>query len=304
MEQKAVEILQRIGFCDAALQALAQTDDALRHSAPWQAMLSSSLFEWPREEWKEKEDALSDIARQTGQSPYTLALMYLTAHLPALREKYLEKGIDEAFFLDAARDLKSKTQECLERHGVYGTANFVWHIPFYHLLRFALGRLQYEDRIYPGPDHACAGFTIREGDKILGMHIPSGSPLDRARRMDSYKKAFAFYHCTPERPLIVHCNSWLLNPDHRQMLPAGSNIVDFMDDFDPVGELERDNFPDAWRVFGKAAEQPFEAWPTDNTLRKAYHALLASGKKAKNGMGLLIFDGERLLTGRHADTKT
>lgn len=297
------DILKRIGFGEEALHALAEAEQAVSQSELWNGELAISLSQQPDARWQDIMDSLTALGQSSGQPPQVLHLLYLARNLPALYDEYRARGIAEEYFYDAASDLTFKLAECMERFGVYGTASFLWHIPFYHLQRrrFSLGRLTYEDRVYPGPEHTCAGFTVREGDKLLGLHIPSGSSFGREKRMDSYRKAFQFYGCTREKPLIVHCNSWLLNPDHRDMLPPTSNIVDFMDDFDPVGDWERDHFPDAWRVFGRAASQPMETWPADNALRRGYIALLSAGKKARNGHGLLIFDGEKLLTGkRHA----
>ena len=201
--------------------------------------------------------------------------------------------VDEV--VSAARDLHSKMTECLEVDGVCGTQDhsFAFELGLFRLTLIVLGRLQYEQRVYPGPDcELPGGVTVRAGDRIYGMHIPSGAPLDREACRASYQKAYEFFGCTKERPLIVHCDSWLLNPDHRWMLPESSRIIGFMNDFTPTRTSRQERFTAAWRIYGHASKLPMEQWPEDNALRRGYLRLLREGRPIQTGEGLLLYRGE------------
>lgn len=298
MQKTVLDILEKLRF-DA--DAIAQLEDAEKKTASlpeWNALISIPLTHRAENEWETIKQQIEQIGQACEAHPCTLQLLYLSYQLPELKENYQKRGIAEMFFWDAAGDLTSKLAECRERCGVAGTASFLWHIPFFHFQRFTLGRLTYEDRIYEGADYTCGNITVREGDVVLGLHIPSGAPFDRESRMDSYRKAFAFYGHTKEKPLIVHGRSWLLSPDHEKELPPSSNIVDFIHDFDMLGSADKDGFPDAWRIYGSAASEPMEKWPQKTALQKLYYKLMSTGQKAKGGFGMLVFDGEKLLTGR------
>ena len=93
----------------------------------------------------------------------------------------------------------------------------------------------------------------------------------------------------------IGCGSWLLYPRHREFLPEKSNILKFLNDFEIVSWEEKENFGDAWRVFGRYADLPFEQLPRDTSLRKAFAEWLCSGRKTGSGFGFIIFDGEKIV---------
>ncbi|NLB36646.1 MAG: hypothetical protein GX824_05005, partial [Clostridiales bacterium] len=96
--------------------------------------------------------------------------------------------------------------------------------------------------------------------------------------------------------VIFCCGSWLLYPAHEFFLPKGSNILRFMHDFEIVRSRETDEFNNAWRVFGRYANLPYNELPRNTSLRKAYANWLESGNKAGDGYGIFIFDGEKIIT--------
>lgn len=288
------ELLTRAGFEAENLRAIEAAGARLSEDEDWRSFLETDPCGGAEsgEALMERMRPMAERAHLPAESAF---LCCLISGLPALAGRYLEKGWTEELLLGAARDLHSKMAECLEMEDVCGTQghSFAFELGFFRLRLFALGRLQYEQRVYPGPDcELPGGVTVRAGDRIYGMHIPSGAPLERQACRDSYQRAFEFFGCTRERPLIVHCNSWLLNPDHRWMLPESSRIIGFMNDFKPTCALPQERFTAAWRIFGKASLLPMEQWPEDNALRRGYLRLLREGRPVQNGQGLLLYRGE------------
>lgn len=65
---------------------------------------------------------------------------------PALRERYAEKGIDEAIFWKSIEDMRWKLHECMDCEEVWGTFVPHWYRGFFEMTRFGLGRFQFEKR--------------------------------------------------------------------------------------------------------------------------------------------------------------
>jgi len=68
-----------------------------------------------------------------------------------------------------------------------------------------------------------------------------------------------------------------------------------MDDFDIVNAQDEEHFSNAWRIYGAAGGKSPEHWPTDTGLQRAYTQWIRSGGKTGRGLGILLFDGEKIL---------
>ena len=67
-----------------------------------------------------------------------------------------------------------------------------------------------------------------------------------------------------------------------------------MDDFETVSWAEQDGFRNDWRVFDKYAELPYDRWPRDTSLRRAYADWMMKTGHAGDGFGVIVFDGEKI----------
>lgn len=251
------------------------------------------------EELHEALDAMTALAEKMGISPYTLQFVFIMNCTELLKPRYEQEGVDEEIFWHGCDDLRCKLLECMECEGVPGTFVAGWNDGFLKFDRFAYGRFQYEVREY-GFDFdflSSCGKRISKGDTFVNFHIPSsGVPLTDEVRLASYKEAYGHVkHLFPDGIAVFGCGSWLLYPRHREFLPAKSNILKFLNDFEIVSWEEKENFGDAWRVFGRYADLPPEQLPRDTSLRKAFAEWLCAGKRTGSGFGLIIFDGEKIL---------
>ena len=243
-------------------------------------------------------EELNDLSATLDVSPYTLHMAFLVSCAETLLERYYERGIAEEIFWRSMDDLRCKLLECKECKGVWGTFVGGWFHRFYELTRFGLGRFQFEFNTYEGAElHLTGGYTVKEGQYLIGFHIPSsGISLTDEVRYDSYRRAYEFYsQAFGGGPVYLQCGSWLLFPGNRDILPEGSNIVRFMDDFEILFSKEKDEFGDRWRVFGRHADLPPEELPRDTSMRKAFAEWLEAGKKTGDGYGIIVFDGEKIL---------
>ena len=214
---------------------------------------------------------------------------------PALRERYAEKGIDEAIFWKSIEDMRWKLRECMDCEEVWGTFVPHWYRGFFEMTRFGLGRFQFEKTDFDADYYEKCGNTLKRGDTVINFHIPSAGPLTDEKRLDSYKQAYKFFGGKDGEPMAFVCGSWLLYEGHREFLPENSNILRFMDDFDIIRSADREKFSDGWRVFGKYSNGSVDDLPEDTSIRRAFKQRLQQGKPTGYGYGVFFFDGEKIL---------
>ena len=223
--------------------------------------------------------------------------------LAAERAKVLydRRGVSDEVFFDTFSDLRCKALECLEENGVWGTFVAGWYRLFYTCRIIKFGRLEYEDARYDRAEPFCLGdVRLEGGDPVKSIHIPSSNePFDLEARLASYRAAYEFYSReSGSDKLCCICSSWLLFPDYEKILSPKSNIVSFMHDFDITHRYEKDEFHDDWRLFGRAHRLPVAEYPEDTSMRRAVKKFLLDGNRTGEGFGVLVFDGEKLLTER------
>lgn len=244
-------------------------------------------------------EILTYLAEGMGVNPFSMKLLFVLECGLKLPGLYEEAGYDVALAYDLLCDLKYKLDECRKLHGVMGTHTWPWYLGHFRLERFALGRFQYNPAEWKWDEPYTFGdYTLKQGDPIYRMHIPSSGPMPREARMDSYRRAHAFLkHEGDILPII--CETWLLYEANRGIFAEGSNLYDFMDDFDIFQSYEKDaQFPDAWRVFYKEYNGDTSILPRDTSLQREYIKWLDAGKKIGCGIGVILFDGERIINNR------
>lgn len=239
---------------------------------------------------------VEDMASASGVNLHTVWGLFLAFAAERAREDYLSQGISEEVFFDTFCDLRYKVIECMQNKGVWGNFVQFWYPIFYRCDIVKLGRLEYETISYKGPACEIAGVTLQPGQKVASIHIPSsGEPFDKESRLASYRLAYDFFSdMHPDSPLVCVCHSWLLYPEYRKVLGEKSNIVSFMDDF-TILEVDDGGFDDAWRVFGPAADGPADQLPEGTSMQRAFKQHILSGGRHGSALGVLVFDGEKLL---------
>ena len=249
------------------------------------------------EDWKTLVPHMDRLHELSGLHRHVVDFLFLMAASERLRENYRAAGLSDALFWDTIADLKYKLIECHDVYGIWGTFVAFWHPWFYTMRRFKLGRLQYEAIPFEHSEPVTVGgYTVHPGDTVYNMHIPSCGSLNRAARIDSYKKAYAFYKDQlGGKPMVFACKSWLLFPGNREILPPTLNMVDFISDFHIYKSEEYDEFYDKWRVFGKDFEKLDTELPEDTTQRRCFKQWLLAGKKTGGGEGLFLYDGEKFI---------
>ena len=247
-------------------------------------------WEDPNMDYNALWETLEALDGTDGISKYTLELLFIIGISRRTWELYQEKGISREIFHDSMADMRWKLLECHRMYGIWGTFVIRWFPWWFQLKRFALGRLQFE-LVRFGETYEKDGLVLEKDSPVVNVHIPSCGPLKPDAVKASYAKAAEFYKEEfRENPLVFVCNSWLLFPAHKEILPEHSNIRAFMDDFDVYG-TEEDN-GDLWRIYYGAEEKGFENLPETTGLERAYKNWLLAGHMAGHSKGVYRYRPE------------
>ena len=251
-------------------------------------------------------DRCGEAAESAGVHKYAGNLIIYCLWTEHLRNLYKEKGYDDTVWLDSVTDLRTKAIECKKKYGVWGTFVGGWLPQYFSLERFALGRLQFEIMDFFASHETYTKFGVElvpDTSKAAALHIPSTGPLTRDKVLDSYKKAYAFFEkyfpfCLQNGILCGQCFSWLLYGPVRNILPPDSNSRDFIRDFDVMYDYDDPGYKDCWRIFNVDWTGDASLLPRDTSMQRRYADHLAAGGTGGRGAGVMLFDGENVLT-RH-----
>ncbi len=211
---------------------------------------------------------------------YPAQMIFYMALLPALEKKYGEKNLPEDYFDRVLFDLRAKLLECKTVYDIWGSFVAVWFSRFFHFTLFGIERLEFAP-YHADYDYEGQGVSIKKGDFVIDVHIPSGAPLSHGAVMRSYRKAAEHFGTN-----VFVCESWMLYPAHSEMLKDCPNLMAFYRDYDVVESGQHTG--DLWRIFGADHEKSPEDLPTDTTLRCVYAERLQAGLPVGWGKGIFV----------------
>lgn len=286
-------------YPEEAKPALLESADKLIAAGQGEALLGTVEFFFENDfSIKLVEPNIAEMAEKSELSPYTVWMLMLIEASQRTRAAYKNDGKPDELFWNTFADLRYKAIECKENYDVWGTFVAFWYPIFYSCEIVKLGRLEYQDYTYTLDEpYTKNGYTVKKGDKVKSIHIPSsGEPFDEAARLESYKLAYEYFKDELDgKPLVCMCHSWLLYPEYAKLLGENSNITSFQRDFDMVKWEEEDEFGDAWRLYGPEHTKPTAELPERTTMQRAVKKHLLSGGKTGEGIGILLFDGEKII---------
>lgn len=236
------------------------------------------------EVWKDK--FYQDIRQFIGEwkemdGRYVWALeFYLKLAMDTYGE-YQERGYTDQVFDETFYDITIWCRECCRKHGVYGLDELWWLGQSVKMELFRLGRLQFEP-ILVKKDMKGREQTIQAGTKALNVHIPEGEPLEMEACRESFGRAAEFFG---KEYQVYVCDSWLLSPHLKEVLPETSNIIRFQKLFEitDVGY----QYPQAeQRIFGEILEDKRQ-YPENTTLQKRAKEYVLSGRDLGIGVGFI-----------------
>ena len=169
-------------------------------------------------------EGLKQLTEYVGEDPDGLSMLHALLHM-ALQswQKYEQSGISQTVFADTMKFVTRTLREHREQRGTYEFHKAWWFWRELCLEEFRLGCLEYE-------------MVPTDEGRVISIHIPSDADL-RPEAVDASFAAFrafaeAYYPEWTDAKWI--CDSWMMCPALRQLLPETSNIVRFQMRFDTV----------------------------------------------------------------------
>lgn len=260
---------------------------------PKEALAAGYEIEMSEKEYEERkrlfyEDLdkfLREWKNQDEKIKYTWALHFYLKLAADVYDRYMNEGISEEVFDQTFFDITIWCRSCFRKRGVYGLEELAWLAQSVKMQLFRLGRLQFEPVVLKESLEG-NGVRIAAGVSGLNIHIPEGEPLHYEKCIDSLRKAELFFDGRKEgKPHFYMCDSWLLSPALKELLPEESNILKFQSLFHIV--KVHDAFPQAeQRIFGEILEDK-SCYPENTLLQKKAKEYILAGKNPGIGIGVI-----------------
>ena len=227
------------------------------------------------------EKAYKMVSRMLGEDPRGMKMLAVQlATVLRTREFYAQRQISNDIFLATMETFPRFCIEHMESYGQYGFDKGWWTFRHLALNVLRLGVLEFE-------------MKADDGKKRLSVHIPSGSVMTREALDASYSWArefFAAYFGEFEYD-EVFCDSWLLAPALKDMLPANSRILNFQQDYRIVSVNLKDESC-IQRIFPQDFHKEnldINMLPEKTSLQRAVKKHLQGGKKIGSAYG--VYEG-------------
>ena len=211
-----------------------------------------------------------------------LAFLYMCQRF---QEQSRARNIPEDVIVETLKDLVIWTKVYTDLKGTLYLGELGWLRLHMQFEMFRLGRLQFRMN---GCCRDIPEVGLKKGDPIMEIHIPRGSKLDieECHRSFAWAKEFFSRHFPEYSYDYFTCNSWLLDEDLKEYLPATSNILRFGDLFTRVYAKEFNCLLSSVFRDDTTEENLPQAIPTTAFAQKVKDAVLG-GKKFHMTLGIL-----------------
>lgn len=280
MDKKYMELVKEVSECiQLPADVREKVDLALKCIDP--QIVSPLVRGLTQTQWEQCRRQLKNILEPDADGIKMLACMLWAAAIS--REKYKEMGISESIFSDTMKCFTRFVGEHRESYGQIGFDRDFWTGRQLSLQLFRLGELEFEKCIF-------------HGEPVISIHIPSDADFSREQCCASIKNAVCFFDSqyrkygnlcgAPDFSKVPYiCESWLLSPALKTLLPPHSKIIRFQEMFDICSVNEEDMSFVEW-VY-KRRDLPFDQLPENTSLQKNMKTYLLSGGRVGEACGRL-----------------
>ncbi len=195
-------------------------------------------------------------------------------------DRYAEKEIPESIFVDTMKCFSRFLDECKRKNGQMYFDRGWWTYRQISMSLFRIGELEYE--LQPFNDK-----------NAIGIHIPSDADLTPSKVDLSMKEAVGFmekYYPDPARGRFI-CESWLLSPVLKELLPENSKILAFQNRFEIISENREDRDYIEW-VFQAPPGTEIRQLPEKTSLQRNVKRLLLEGGNVGAACGIIGISGK------------
>lgn len=220
-----------------------------------------------------------------------MAQLAVTMGAACLARQYdREHGISDSVFLETMKCLPRFLHETRQLLGdwIYDRGFWTWRQT--GGLLFRLGALEFEYRTLEQEEPLTD--SLKPGDPVLNVHIPSDAKLNREELDASYAWARRFFSQQTRGPWnenpvkAILCDTWLLSPTLSLLLPETSGIRIFSADYRLYHIQQDSNFFYRW-LYQLPAPVPYEQLPERTSLQRSLKAHLLAGGHMGTAHGCL-----------------
>lgn len=189
--------------------------------------------------------------------------------------RYQEKHIPKDIYVDTMRCFTRFIEECKKKNGRMFFDRGWWTYRQTSMNIFRIGELEYQ-------------FDEHKGENVIGLHIPSDADLSKEavdRSLEQAEIFFRTYYSDFEYEKYT-CESWLLSPALKLLLPPKSNILSFQDRFNIIQEDKEDKEYIEW-LFQVPLHTPYKDLPEVTSLQKKGKELLLNGGAIGSAYGIM-----------------
>lgn len=220
--------------------------------------------------------AYESLEARLGEDEDHLAMLYCQLECGRrMYERYREKGISRAIYADTMKCFTRFIGECGKKNGRMFFDRGWWTYRQVSMSLFRIGTLEFE---------------LEESgkEKVIAVHIPSDADLSEQAVDSSFEQAGAFFKAFyPDyRYEKYTCDSWLLSPVLKELLPEQSNIVRFQERFVITERNEGEKEYIEW-LFQVPDDTEYQELPERTTLQRKAKALLLSGGNIGTACGFI-----------------
>ncbi|SHO49168.1 acyltransferase domain-containing protein [Anaerocolumna xylanovorans] len=226
------------------------------------------------------QEGLGELRKVFGEDKnnYKMLTCMLVMGLDTYK-KYKEKGISDKVFYDTFACFSRFVKEHMASYGSYGFDREWWTPRQLSMEEFRLGELEFEVEKW-------------EGEDVISVHIPSDASITRENCVASYtwsKEFFKEYYPGFAYKYYI-CDSWMLSPGLKDVLPADSRILSFQKDF-TITEWDKEN-PSYLEWVYKNSNLTLEELPENTSLQRNIKKHLKEGGKIGTAFGYIKADTE------------
>ena len=220
--------------------------------------------------------AYGSLEVRLGEDEDHLAMLYCQLECGRrMYERYRGKGISRAIYSDTMKCFTRFIGECGKKNGRMFFDRGWWTYRQVSMSLFRIGTLEFE---------------LEESgkEKAIAVHIPSDADLSEQAVDSSFEQAGVFFKAfySDYRYEKYTCDSWLLSPVLKELLPEQSNIVRFQERFVITEQNEGEKEYIEW-LFQVPADTAYQELPERTTLQRKAKALLLAGGNIGTACGFI-----------------
>ncbi len=228
----------------------------------------------------------SKYTERTDPRGLHILAVYLAAAVHT-KDSYGRLGIGDDILDDTLACFGRFVAETLKKDHVLKYDRGFWTWRQTSLRLFRLGVLEFEYVVLSSEEASKLGVGSEVEIPVLSVHIPSDAKMSPREIADSYRQAEKFFHsqkelCYAGAPVCFYCESWLLAPALKKLLPDGSSILNFQSEYEIRHVMEDDEEFYFW-LFDDVKKPPF---PANTRLQRKAAAYMEQGGKIGAAAGI------------------